>query len=206
MNKKIKSLIIAGALVVSQSVTTFAMETNQFEGNDSNHGTHQHEVGNGLVQQKLDTGAPGVHYLTDENGNNVIEITISEDGKVADVKAVEIDGVALVEIKFIHIKGANAFNCYVLDEGMMGATGLTSPLKNGKIPEISHITVVYNVKGDTPVVPPTEPENPDVPVVPEQPDTPNQVPGTGDISVLPMVGLGSVSAVGLLLANKKKRK
>ena len=173
MNKKIKSLIVAGVLVVSQSVTTFAMETNQFEGNDSNHETHQHEVGNGLVEQKMEANYIGLEYLKDENGNYP------------------------VELKFIHVKGSDQFNCYVLDENIIEANNLVSPLKNDEIPEISHITVVYSVKGDTPIVPPAEPE---------YPDAPNQVPGTGDMSVLPMVGLGGISAVGLLLANKKKRK
>ena len=197
MNKKIKSLIVAGVLVVSQSVTTFAMETNQFEGNDSNHETHQHEVGNGLVEQKMEANYIGLEYLKDENGNNIIGVYISEDGKIADVKVVaDENGNYPVELKFIHVKGADGFNCYTLDEDAVESNNLTSPLKDDKIPEISHITVVYNVKNDTPVIPPEEPPTEGEVTVPE----------TGEASILPYATMGTVSAIGLLFANKKKRK
>ena len=206
MNKKVKALLVAGLLVVGMSGNIFAYNT--FEGNDSNTEivSEKHE---GLFQAKIENPKAGETY-TLQDGN--IIVIISEDGKSATVQTKEG---ATVTVTHVHMKGGNGFNCYTAGEGLVN---MQCPENNGgKIPEISHITVVFDYvdktdtdgdgtpdfKDDTPKPPEEEPkpEEPKPPVEPEEPEIVD--PETYDGSMI-AVGVGVVIAGGALyLVNKK---
>lgn len=208
MNKKVKALLVAGLLVVGMSGNTFAYNT--FEGNDSNTEivSEKHE---GLFQAKIENPKAGETY-TLQDGN--IIVVISADGKSATVQTKEG---ATVTVTHVHMKGGNGFNCYLAEEGLVN---MQCPENNGgKIPEISHITIIFDYadktdtdedgipdfKDDEPVVPPVEPEEPK----PEEPkpDEPKEPsitdPETGDKSMM-VFGAAIVVAGGVVYVLNKK--
>ena len=136
---------------------------NRFEGNDSNTDIEE-EKHAGLEHEKIDDPkANGVYQIA----GGGIKITIDEENKTANVEALSDD----IQIRYVHMKGSNAFNCYIVEDGVTKVIELICPEhKPGKHPEISHITVFWEKVEDLeePVVP--EPEDPEEPVVPEPED------------------------------------
>lgn len=202
MNKKIKSLLVAGLLVVGMSGNAFAYST--FEGNDSNTEivAEKHE---GLLQAKIDNPKAGETY-TLQDGN--IIVVISEDGKSATVQTKEG---ATVTVTHVHMKGGNGFNCYTAEEGLVDMQCPEN--KGGKIPEISHITVIFDYadktdtdedgvpdfKDDEPIAPPEEEPKPEEPKDPEITD-----PETYDGSMIAVGATVVVAGGAIYVLNRKK--
>lgn len=192
MNKKIKSLIVAGIMVVGMSGNVFGLDQVEYKGNDGK-GQCPHSVSN-----KIDNPSVGVHTLGD-----VVKITVSDDGKYAKVEPIKDEnGYDLARIKAIHMKGGNGYNCFVLGEGETWAGNLSCPLNNGgNIPEISHITVDFEVVPESERPDPTEKGS--EPEVPDNPESGGSDPVTGDASSMIYVA-GALVSASLLLINKKK--
>lgn len=204
LNKRIKSLLVAGLVILGMSGNAFALETTVISGNDNASSNPENFCGH--TGSKLNTGEPGEHIL-----DGKIKIVISDDGKYASVTSLKEkikvleDGKEvekefdMVKIKYVHVKGADAYNCYTFAENENGGSNFSSPLKNGKIPGISHITVVYEVIDNS-----KKSNIPETPITPDVPTTPTtQEPVTGDASIMPIVATAAISAVGLLVLNKK---
>ena len=191
LNKRIKSLLVAGLLVIGMSGNAFALEKNKYNGNDGQ-GQCSHTVSD---DNKLENPSVGEHTLGD-----VIKITVSADKKYAKVEPLkDAYGYNLAKIKAVHMKGGPNYNCYVLGNGETWVENLSCPLNGGgKIPEISHITVDYEV------VPESErPVPDDKSDTPIDPGSGGTKPPTGDTSIMPIVVTAVASAAGLFILNKK---
>lgn len=194
MNKKVKSLLAGGLLVVGMSGNVFALKPNKYYGNDGK-GQCEHT---GSKLDNVDTLEGGKSYEIE----GVIRITLSGDKKYAKVEPIKDEnGYDLVKINAIHVKGADAYNCYVLGDGETWAQNLSSPLKNGKIPEISHITVDYTA---VPEENRPKPEGKGTGTEePKDPSTGGSEKPMGDTSIMPMATVAVASAAALVVLNKK---
>ena len=197
MNKKIKSLIVAGLLVVGMSGNAFGLEKDEYNGNDGK-GQCSHEVSE---DNKINSPSAGEHIL-----GGVVKITVSEDKKYAKVEPLKDEnGYDLAKIKAVHMKGGPNYNCFVLGEGETWVADLSCPLNDGgNIPEISHITVDFEVVPESERPSPEEKNN--EPQEPEKPKTPtsgSSDPVTGDTSSMVFVGTAVLSAAVLFMNRKE---
>lgn len=208
MNKKVKSLLAGGLLVVGMSGNVFALEQNRYYGNDGNGAPCRHEhVGEA---NKIENPTDGVYEL-----GGVVKVTVN--GKYAKVEPIKDEHeYDLAEIEAIHLKGGNGYHCYVLDKGNgeTWAENLSCPLNKGEnIPNISHITVIYKEvpkserpdpdgKGDTPVDPKPEEVDPK-PEEPTKPGAGESEKPMGDVGIMPMATVAVASAAALVVLNKK---
>ena len=195
MNKKVKSLLVAGLLVVGMSGNVFGLEKTEYEGNDGK-GQCEHSVAN-----KLEEPTAGEHIIA-----GVVKVTVSADRKYAKVEPLKNEaGVTLAKINAVHMKGGPNYNCYVLGEDEGWVDNLSCPLNGGKkIPEISHISVDFELiefddKNGNGV-----PDHKDS-EVPEGPTSGPVDPGTGDASMMLVVGGAIASAAGLIFLSKKDK-
>ena len=190
LNKRIKSMLVVGLLVVGMSGNAFALDKTEYDGNDGK-GQCSHTVSGA---NKLENPSAGEHIL-----GGVIKITVSADKKYAKVEPLKDDyGYDLAKIKAVHMKGGDGYNCYVLEEGETWVENLSCPLNNGgKIPDISHITVDYKV------VPESERPIPgDKSDKPIDPGAGGTQPPTGDASMTSIVAIAAVSVAGLFALKK----
>ena len=197
MNKKIKSLIVTGLLVVGMSGNVFGLEKEECKGNDGK-GQCEHKVSD---DNKLESPTPGVHTL-----GGVVKITVSEDGKYAKVEPLKDEnGYDLAKIKAVHMKGGPNYYCFVLEEGETWVANLSCPLNGGNnIPEISHITVDFEAVHESERPAPGEKgDEPEEPEVPHTPEAGGSDPVTGDASSMIYVGTAILSAAALFM-NKKE--
>lgn len=196
MNKKVKSLLVAGLLVVGMSGNVFGLEKTEYEGNDGK-GQCEHSVVN-----KIDSPAAGEHIIA-----GVVKVTVSADRKYAKVEPLKNEaGVTLAKINAVHMKGGPNYNCYVLGEDEGWAANLSCPLNGGKkIPEISHISVDFDVIEFDDENENGIPDHKEEPEVPEGPTSGPVDPGTGDASIMLVVGGAIASAAGLIFLSKKDK-
>ena len=197
MNKKIKSLVISGLIVMFMGTNVFALEKMEYEGNDGK-GQCSHNVSD---VNKLDSPTVGEHML-----GEFVKITVSEDLKYAKVESLKDEyGYDYVKINAVHMKGGNGYNCYVFDAGETWASDLSCPLNNGgQIPEISHITVDYTIvpESERPI---PEGKGEGEAEVPKDPTSGVTNPPSGDaMTLLPIVTV--VASGALLYLNNKKNK
>lgn len=201
MNRKIKSLIMAGVLVVMMGGNVHANEplmssiTNpQFE-----EGTNQKVVTlqNGAITLTI-TEEDGYYYYLTTNWD-------SSKFKVISVKTYFEEGYMMInETQF---RDGDDCDTIIKEDGMYKVN-----LANDVDKKLVKVEVMYepidndgngipDFKDDTP----TEPENP--PVEPEEPEQPKEEivdPETGDKSLFIYCGVAAVAVVGLCVVNRKK--
>lgn len=197
MNKKVKSLLVAGLLVVGMSGNVFGLEKTEYKGNDGKEQC-EHSVAN-----KIDSPTAGEHIIA-----GVVKVTISEDLKYAKVEPLKNEaGVTLAKINAVHMKGGPNYNCYVLGEDEGWVANLSCPLNGGKnIPEISHISVDFDViefDDENKNGIPDHKEVPEDPEVPENPISGPVDPQTGDVGMMGVAVVAVASAAGLYLLKNK---
>ena len=197
MNKKVKSLLVAGLLVVGMNGNVFA--------NESELPTTATSV---IENPKFEDGKRVVEL---QGGLIVVELTEKEDGNI-DIKVKwHDDSIKILEVKSHYINRedeadmgsinhTNYFetwyhcNTLVQDEnGFVSGTVLGGI--EGK--DLSKVEITFEnlTKGDEPVTPPEEPETPEENV---------NDPATGDNSIMAIVAVATVSAAGLYVVNRKK--
>lgn len=203
LNKRIKSVLVAGLLILGMSGNAFALEQNFYKGNDKG----QCECS---IDNKLENPSTGEHIL-----DGVIKITISEDGKYAKIEPLKDEnGYDLAKIHAVHMKGGPNYYCYKLNAEESWVDNLSCPLNGGgKIPEISHISVDYEVVPESERPAPEDKDKDGIPdhkddevIIPETPEGPNSgttEPPTGDAGIMSIVAVATVSAAGLFVLRKK---
>ena len=197
MNKKIKSLLVAGLLVVGMGGNAFAAEEGELPVVSTSAITHpKFEDGKKVVE--LQGGLIIVEMTEKENGEYDIVVKWKDDKiKILGVKSYyengSIDHTNYFE-ELYHCNTLGEEGEFVFGKVLGGGEGFSGPL--GKLVKVE-VTFENLTKGDEPVVPPEEP-----PVTPPEEEIDD--PETGDAGT--MVGVITVAAasLGLFVINKKK--
>ena len=192
MNKKIKSLLVAGLLVVGMSGSVFANETELPKVSTSTITNPSFEEGRRVVEL--------------QGGMIIVEMVEKENGEYEILTKWDAEGIKIIGVKSYYENGSidhsnyfqEWYDCNTLEkEGEFykgtvegGGNGPSGPL--GKLVKVE-VTFENLVKGDEPVIPPEDPEDPEDIYDPE----------TGDASSMIFVATALFSA-GALMLNKKK--
>lgn len=191
MNKKVKSLLVAGLLVFSMVGNAFAEES-ELPSVSTSAITHPNfEDGKRVVE--LQGGLVVIEMTEKENGEyDIIVKWKGESIKILGVKTYyengSIDHTNYFE-ELYHCNTLGEDGEFVFGEVLGGGEGFSGPL--GKLVKVE-ITFENLTKGDEPVEPPVEPEEGIID------------PETGDKSMI-AIGVGVVVAGGVLyVVNRKK--
>ena len=197
MNKKIKSLLVAGLLVFGMGGNAFAAEDGELPTTStSTISNPAFEDGKRVVE--LQGGLIVVEMTEKENGEYDIVVKWKEDKiKILGVKSYYENGSTDHTNYFEELYHCNTLGKegeFVFGKVLGGGEGFSGPL--GKLVKVE-VTFENLTKGDEPVVPPEEP-----PVTPPEEEIVD--PETGDVGI--MVGVITVAAasIGLFVVNKKK--
>ena len=197
MNKKVKSLLVAGLLVFSMAGSAFAAEESELPSVSTSTITHpKFEDGKRVVE--LQGGLIVVEMTEKENGEYDIVVKWKEESiKILGVKSYyengSIDHTNYFE-ELYHCNTLGEEGEFVFGKVLGGGEGFSGPL--GKLVKVE-VTFENLTKGDEPVIPPEEP-----PVTPPEEEIDD--PETGDAGM--MIGVVSVAlaSLGLVVVNKKK--
>ena len=195
MNKKIKSLLVAGLLVVGMSGNVFANESELPSVSTS-----------AITYPKFEDGKRVVEL---QGGLIVVEMTEKENGEYDIVVKWKGESIKILGVKSYYENGSidhtnyfeEWYECNTLgEEGefvfgtvLGGGDGVSGPL--GELVKVE-VTFENLTKGDEPVVPPEEP-----PVIPEEEI---DDPETGDAGIMVGVVSAALASLGLVVVNKKK--
>jgi hypothetical protein len=210
MGKKVKSLLVAGLLVLGMGRNVFA-----------------NDVYTSVVENPRIEEGVNQRTVTLQDGNIVLDITKNEDGSYYIVTSWNASKVKVVNVKTYYANGYEIIsetqfrddeNCNtIIKDGDNYKVNLSDMIKS----DLVKVEVNFEpVKSDEPVVPPTEPEEPEQPPVdpeipeepvipPTEPEIPEEnvtdpEPETGDGGLLVYIGMASASVAGLYLLNRKK--
>lgn len=191
MNKKIKSLLVAGLLVVGMSGNVFAAESDLPSISTST-----------ITQPKFEDGKRIVEL---QGGLIIVEMTEKENGEYDIVVKWEDESIKILGVKSYYENGSidhtnyfeELYHCNTLEgEGGFlkgtvsgGGNGVSGPL--GELVKVE-VTFENLTKGDEPVVPPEKPE--------EGIDDPE----TGDAGMMVGIATATLASLGLVVVNKKK--
>lgn len=193
MNKKVKSLLVAGLLVFSMAGSAFAAEESELPSVSTSAITHpKFEDGKRVVE--LQGGLIVVEMTEKENGEYDIVVKWKEESiKILGVKSYyengSIDHTNYFE-ELYHCNTLGEEGEFVFGKVLGGGAGFSGPL--GKLVKVE-ITFENLTKGDEPIVPPVTPPEEEI-----------DDPETGDAGM--MIGVVSVAlaSLGLVVVNKKK--
>lgn len=191
MNKKVKSLLVAGLLVFSMVGNAFAEESELPSVSTSAITYPNFEDGKRVVE--LQGGLIVVEMTEKENGEyDIVVKWKGESIKILGVKTYyengSIDHTNYFE-ELYHCNTLGEDGEFVFGEVLGGGEGFSGPL--GKLVKVE-ITFENLTKGDEPVEPPVEPEEGIID------------PETGDKSMI-AIGVGVVVAGGVLYAVNRKK-
>ena len=195
MNKKVKSLLVAGLLVFSMAGSAFAAEESELPSVSTSVITHpKFEDGKRVVE--LQGGLIVVEMTEKENGEYDIVVKWKEESiKILGVKSYyengSIDHTNYFE-ELYHCNTLGEEGEFVFGKVLGGGEGVSGPL--GELVKVE-VTFENLTKGDEPVVPPVEPEVPE-----EEIDDPE----TGDAGIMVGVVSAALASLGLVVVNKKK--
>lgn len=198
MNKKIKSLVVAGLLVIGMSGSVFANEVDL------------PKVGTAVIENPAFEA--GVRVVSLQDGLITVTITENEDGTYDILTTWDSTKVNVTGLKTFYENGSivsdDFFNpdyhcANIIKEGdiykvsLEGLAEVPEGLDSmGKLVKIE-VTFENLTKGSEPVEPPVDPEPP---VVPEEEITD---PETGDASSMVFVATALLSAGALVFTRKK---
>ena len=198
MNKKIKSLVVAGLLVMGMSGSVFANEVDL------------PKVGTAVIENPAFEA--GVRVVSLQDGLITVTITENEDGTYDILTTWDSTKVNVTGLKTFYENGSivsdDFFNpdyhcANIIKEGdiyKVSLEGLAEVPEGfdamGKLVRVE-VTFENLTKGSEPVVPPVDPEPP---VVPEEEITD---PETGDASSMVFVATALLSAGALVFTRKK---
>ena len=201
MNKKIKSLLVAGLLVFSMAGSAFAAEESELPAVSTSAITHpKFEDGKRVVE--LQGGLIVVELTEKENGEYDIVVKWKEESiKILGVKSYyengSIDHTNYFE-ELYHCNTLGKEGEFVFGKVLGGGEGFSGPL--GKLVKVE-ITFENLTKGDDPVNPPVDPTPDPDPTPEEKLDDPK----TGDVNTMVILGVSAFSAgTVLVLTNRKK--
>ena len=231
--KKIKSLLVAGILIFSMSGQVFATGELPIQGtaaieypNFGDFSKKDFSLQNGNITLTLFKDSNGyrasVKWLA-ENYKVVSVKMIYEDGTYS-VRDIMLQGeTGAGQDCYIAVQNGDCYSV-LINDGVANNTLVRvevtfENLTKGDVPVVPEEPDTPDVpdvpeEPDTPEEPdvpdtpdvPEVPEEPDTPEVPEEPNTPEEnvnEPQTGDTSLIPVVAIATVSAVGLLALRKK---
>lgn len=197
MNKKIKSLLVAGLLVVGMSGSVFANESELPTVSTSTIENPKFEDGKRVVEL--------------QGGLIVLEITEKENGEYGIVVKFKDESIKILGVKSYYENGSidhsnyfeELYHCnalvqdgeFLIGTVLGGGEGFSGPL--GKLVKVE-VTFENLTKGDEPVTPPEEPEEPEVP------EEEIVDPETGDVGMMVGVVTVALASAGLIIVNKKK--
>jgi hypothetical protein len=193
MNKKIKSLLVAGLLVVGMGGNAFAAGESELPTTSTSTITNpKFEDGKRVVE--LQGGLIVVEMTEKENGEYDIVVKWKEESiKILGVKSYyengSIDHTNYFE-ELYHCNTLGKEGEFVFGKVLGGGEGFSGPL--GKLVKVE-VTFENLTKGDEPVVPPVTPPEEEI-VDPE----------TGDAGMMIGVVSVAVASLGLVVVNKKK--
>ena len=193
MNKKIKSLLVAGLLVVGMSGNVFAAESDLPSISTST-----------ITQPKFEDGKRVVEL---QGGLIIVEMTEKENGEYDIVVKWDGESIKVLGVKSYYENGSidhtnyfeELYHCNTLEEEgeffkgtvLGGGNGVSGPL--GKLVKVE-VTFENLTKGNEPVVPPEEPE----------PEEGIDDPETGDAGLMVGIATATLASLGLVVVNKKK--
>ena len=203
MNKKIKSLLVAGLLVVGMSGSVFANEselpksaTSVIENPDFGDFMFKtYELQDKFIVLKLTRHSSGGDSYDDYQAHLTWD---AEKFEVTHIKMFYEDG-SYAE-RDIMLEAAEGQDCYVAvlgEDGKYRVSPIGDDISGKKLVKVE-VTFKNLTKDDEPVTPPTPP-TPD----PEEPEEDVHDPETGDVSMIVVAGIALTSAAGLLIASKK---
>ena len=193
MNKKVKSLLVAGLLVFSMAGSAFAAEESELPSVSTSTITHpKFEDGKRVVE--LQGGLIVVEMTEKENGEYDIVVKWKEESiKILGVKSYyengSIDHTNYFE-ELYHCNTLGEEGEFVFGKVLGGGEGFSGPL--GKLVKVE-VTFENLTKGDEPVVPPVTPPEEEI-----------DDPETGDAGMMIGVISAAIASVGLVVINKKK--
>ena len=193
MNKKVKSLLVAGLLVFSMAGSAFAAEESELPSVSTSTITHpKFEDGKRVVE--LQGGLIVVEMTEKENGEYDIVVKWKEESiKILGVKSYyengSIDHTNYFE-ELYHCNTLGEEGEFVFGKVLGGGAGFSGPL--GKLVKVE-VTFENLTKGDEPVVPPVTPPEEEI-----------DDPETGDAGMMIGVASAVIASLGLVVINKKK--
>jgi len=191
MNKKIKSLLVAGLLVVGMSGNVFANESELPTVSTSTISYPKFEDGKRVVE--LQGGLIVVEMTEKENGEYDIVVKWKEESiKILGVKSYYENGSIEHTNYFEELYHCNTLGKdgeFVFGKVLGGGQGFSGPL--GKLVKVE-VKFENLTKGNEPIVPPVTPPEEDI-----------DDPETGDASSLIVVGTAIASAIGVYTLSKK---
>lgn len=199
LNKRIKSLLVAGLLVFSMSGAVFANEDGIVDKNGvaTIENPKFNAEGKREITKAILNGDIKVS-LTKKEGD-LYDILISWDSTKVNVTGMKTffengttDNSNYFDPEYHCANIIKEGNIYKVSLENLGGMGVTKLL--GKLVKVE---IYYEaVKGSDPVVPPTEPD-------PEPEEKITDEPVTGDASIMPIVTVAAVSAAGLFALRNK---
>ena len=192
MNKKLRTLLLAGVLTLGMSAVAFANESELPAVSTST-----------VTHPKFEDGKRVVEL---QGGLIIVDMTEKENGEYDIVVKWKGESIKILGVKSIYENGTidhtnyfeELYHCNTIEqEGEFfkgtvsgGGDGVSGPL--GELVKIE-ITFENLTKGDEPIVPPVEPEDPD-----EEIDD----PATGDTTTIGFLVAGALATLGLCKINK----
>ena len=192
MNKKLRTLLLAGVLTLGMSAVAFANESELPAVSTSTISNPAFEDGKRVVEL--------------QGGLIIVDMTEKENGEYDIVVKWKGESIKILGVKSIYENGTidhtnyfeELYHCNTIEqEGEFfkgtvsgGGDGVSGPL--GELVKIE-ITFENLTKGDEPIVPPVEPEEPD-----EEIDD----PATGDTTTIGFLVAGALATLGLCKINK----
>ena len=197
LNKRIKSLLVAGLLVMSMTGGAFAAETELPAS-----GTSVIEYPNfgdfSFKDYSLQGGNIILTLYKDSNGYRANIKWVAENFKVTGIKMIYEDESFSVRDIMLPGEAAEGQDCYIaVQDGEYFKVAVNDGIKDKKLVKVE-VMFENLTKDDEPVVPPVIP-----PVDPEEPEEDVKDPETGDASIMPIVATALASAAGLFVLSKK---
>lgn len=201
LNKRIKSLLVAGLLVFSMAGGVFAEgsdlpkeATIKIENPDFGDFMNKtYELQDKFIILKLTRHSSGEDSYDDYQAHLTWD---AEKYEVTHIKMVYEDE-SFTE-RDIMIKAAEGKDCYVAvlgEDGKYRVSPIGDDISGKKLIRVE-VTFKNLTKGDNPVVPPVVPPT-------EEPEEDVYDPETGDASIMPIVATAVLSAAGLYVVCKK---
>ena len=189
MNKKLRTLLLAGLLTLGMSTVTFANES-ELPAVSTSTVTHpKFEDGKRVVE--LQGGLIIVDMTEKENGEyDIVVKWKGESIKILGVKSIYENGTIDHTNHFEELYHCNTLGTdgeFVFGKVLGGGDGFSGPL--GKLVKVE-VTFENLTKGDDPIVPPQEPD--------EEIDD----PATGDVTTIGFLVAGALATIGLCKLKK----
>ncbi len=196
MFKKIKVLLLTGVLSLCMCANAFA-ENSELPASGTSVIEYPDFGDFSFKDYSFQDGNIILTLYKDSNGYRANIKWVAENFKVTGIKMIYEDGSFSVRDIMLPGEAAEGQDCYIaVPDGDHFKVAVNDGVKDKKLVKVE--VMFKNLTKDDEPVPPVDPEEPPVEEEEKVDD-----PETGDISIIPIVGIAVVSAAGLFVLNKK---